>query len=93
MAFTTQRELAHFGMFIPNETAEAANHEVSCNWLTLREQLLNQWTRISSAELEETRHIRLNIARLIQKKYGISVEMGLNYLRNFERTLPLLGCA
>jgi hypothetical protein len=93
MHYSQQRETAHFGMFIPGEAADAARTEVSCNWSALREQLLNQWDRITPYELESTNHIRLNIARLIQKKYGISVEMAVNYLRNFERTLPLLGCA
>ena len=93
MHYNSQRESAHFGMFIPGETADEARNEVSCNWKALREQLLNQWDRITPTELESTHHIRLNIARLIQKKYGISVEMAFNYLRNFERTLPLLGCA
>ena len=69
------------------------NKEVSCNWHVLCEQLLSQWDRITPAELENTGHNRLHVARLIQMKYGISVEMAVNYLRNFERTLPLLGCA
>ncbi|MBY0406089.1 MAG: hypothetical protein K2Q01_00210 [Rickettsiales bacterium] len=71
----------------------AANDDhafVSCNWPDLREQLLRQWDRLTPTELESTGKLRLNIARLIQRKYGISVEMVANYLRNFERTLPLL---
>jgi hypothetical protein len=67
-----------------------SNEEVTCNWRILSQQLLEQWDRISKAELEATGHNRRRIASLIQRKYGVPVTMAENYLRNFERTLPML---
>jgi hypothetical protein len=69
------------------------DNAVTCSWPILCNQLLQQWTRLSRSELESTGHDRHRIARLIQAKYGIPISMAENYLRNFERTLPLLGCA
>ncbi len=94
MHYSTQRHnVNQFPGFIPSHREAANNNEISCNWHVLREQLVNQWDRLSVSELENTGHNRIKIAGLIQNKYGISVEMAVNYLRNFERTLPLLGCA
>lgn len=92
MYFTSYREPVIAGIY-SQDHVPANNNEVSCNWQALREQLLRQWDRISPYELDSTDHNRLKIASLIQHKYGISNEMAINYLRNFERTLPLLGCA
>lgn len=62
---------------------------ITCNWVALREQLLQQWTRLSRVELEKTGPDRHNIAELISRKYGIACNLIENYLRNFERTMPL----
>ena len=66
-----------------------ANNYIACDWTALRTQLLQQWGKISDRELEATGHNRHDIAKLIQRKYGVSTEMAENYLCNFERTLPL----
>lgn len=66
------------------------NEMISCNWSVLSQQLLEQWERITKPELEATGHNRRRIASLIQRKYGVPVSMAENYLRNFERTLPML---
>lgn len=62
---------------------------IKCNWVALREQLLQQWERVTRHELESAGPNRRLIAKLIEKKYGIASAMVENYLRNFERTLPL----
>ena len=66
---------------------------ISCDWGALSEQLLQQWDQLTPYELEQTGHNRQRIAALIQKKYGVDSNMAENYLRNFERTLPLIGAA
>jgi hypothetical protein len=79
--------------FKPHLFAFSNDNTISCSWQVLCTQLLQQWTRLTLPELEKTGHSRYQIAKLIQRKYGIPVPMAENYLRNFERTLPLLGCA
>lgn len=94
MQYNPQRRHTDYQTIVAAQGAAAnSNQEISCNWNVLREQLLSQWDRLTPTELESTRQDRLKIAGLLQKKYGISVDMAVNYLRNFERTLPLLGCA
>jgi hypothetical protein len=61
-----------------------------CAWLALRAQLLAQWNRLTPRELDEAGPDRERLARLIQTKYGIACELAENYLRNFERTLPVM---
>jgi len=68
------------------------NGTVTCNWHVMRDQLMQQWHDLTTPELEATGHNRRNIARLIQSKYGIPSNLAENYLRNFERTLPLFSC-
>lgn len=62
---------------------------IKCNWVALREQLLQQWNMLTRGELENVGPNRRRIAQLIAMKYGIASAMVENYLRNFERTLPL----
>jgi hypothetical protein len=62
---------------------------VACDWQEFSEQLLKQWQGITRDELEETHHDRCAIARLIERKEGISAQLVENYLINLERTLPL----
>ncbi len=69
----------------------ANNNDINCDWNVLRTQLLQQWNKLSNVELEATGHNCRNIARLIEGKYGVPAKLAENYLRNFERTLPLLG--
>lgn len=64
---------------------------VNCDWTVISGQLLNQWPKLTPMELERTRHNRHEIALLIQKKYGIHAILTENYLKNLERTLPLLN--
>lgn len=70
--------------------AEVATHEVACEWGSIRKQILSQWDRVTPNELEDTHHDRRRIARLIGAKYGVQSILIENYLRNLERTLPLM---
>ena len=60
-----------------------------CNWQMLRNQLLLQWTLITAKDLDITGANCCRIANLIAHKYDISPTLVENYLRNFERTMPL----
>jgi len=71
-----------------NIASGSVSRNITCEWQALREQLLQQWQKLSYSELEDTFHNRHLIAELIHHKYGISTEMAENYLYNFERTLP-----
>ena len=62
---------------------------ITCSWTSLSDQILQQWTCISRVELESVGPNRHNIAELISRKYGIACNLIENYLRNFERTMPL----
>jgi hypothetical protein len=61
-----------------------------CNWKMLRVQLLKQWTLISEEELDATGANCFRIAGLIAHRYNLNPHMLENYLRNFERTMPLI---
>ena len=63
---------------------------VRCSWAPLRAQLLLQWNRLTGWDLDQAGPDRGRLAQLIQRKYGIASELVENYLRNFERTLPVL---
>jgi len=67
-----------------------AVHAVSCQWEALRKQLLLQWARLTSQDLDKAGPRRDRLAALIQNKYGINARLAENYLRNFERILPLM---
>lgn len=60
---------------------------IRCGWNVLRAQLLLQWARLSARDLDEVGPHRRNLARLIQRRYGIAAELVENYLRNVERAL------
>jgi len=76
----------HYAMYAQNRFDYDA---ISCNWQILRDQLLAQWRKISARELDTAGPDRYRIAHLIERKYGISACLVENYLRNFERTMPL----
>lgn len=62
---------------------------IACRWEALRAQVLLQWNRLTSREVDEAGPDRHRLGLLIQNKYGVAHELVENYLRNFERTLPL----
>ena len=62
---------------------------LSCNWQMLRNQLLKQWNHLTHSDLDRAGPNPQRIAILIEGKYGIPSELVENYLRNFERTMPL----
>jgi hypothetical protein len=64
---------------------------VNCNWQALRAQLLQQWEKLTPRKLDKAGPNRRRIAELIEGEYGIAASMIENYLRNFERTMPLAG--
>ncbi len=68
-----------------------ASAAILSNWQALRAQLLLQWKTLSASEVDAVGPNRNRLARLIGRKYGIAVAMVENYLRNFERTMPLIG--
>lgn len=73
-----------------SEYAERSRETIKCKWSMLRAQLLLQWQRVSAKEIDIAGPNRQRIALLIQGKYGIDSELVENYLRNFERTLPVM---
>lgn len=76
---------------VPLEHADYAHASLFlCNWHILRRQLLRQWPLITADELNVAGADCRRIAKLIAHRYGIAPSVVENYLRNFERTLPLL---
>lgn len=67
-----------------------SSDRIQCNWDVLRSQLLKQWNSISPWELDAEGPYRRRLALLIERRHGVSARLVENYLRNFERTLPLL---
>ncbi len=62
---------------------------IACDWESLRTQLLDQWKRLSASDVDHAGPSRSRIARLVERKYGVDSVCVENYLRNFERTMPL----
>lgn len=79
--------------YVQKQSNYSLSQIVSCDWQQLREQLLMQWKRIAGWELDAVGPNRSRIAQLIERKYGIASQLTENYLRNFERTMPLAGNA
>lgn len=63
---------------------------LQCDWGSLRQQLLAQWSRLTGKDIDTAGPNRHNLATLVQRKYGIEARLVENYLRNLERTLPAL---
>lgn len=72
-----------------NSKSFSHNIDLRCNWESLREQLLQQWTLLTEQDLNATGPDASRIAILIERKYGIASRMIENYLLNFVRTMPL----
>lgn len=68
---------------------DGAYDALDCSWGLFRSQLLLQWKRLTPKDLDMTGPDRQRIALLVERKYGIAAHMVENYLRNFERTLPM----
>ena len=66
------------------------SYNITCKWEPFRESIMAQWDRVTSRELDEIGPNRSKIAMLIETKYGIASHLVENYLRNYERTLPLI---
>ncbi len=66
------------------------SYNIICKWEPFREQLLLQWDRLTQDEMDAVGPNRSKIAVLIENRYGIASNLVENYLRNFERTLPLI---
>ena len=66
-----------------------SDDHIVCDWTVLRGQLLHQWQRLTVREIDNAGPSRGRIARLVERKYGIASVCVENYLRNFERTMPL----
>ena len=64
-------------------------HTITCKWEPLRKLVLVQWARLSAAEVDEAGPNRTRLAQLVHSKYSVPAPMVENYLRNFERMLPL----
>jgi len=62
---------------------------ISRDWPALRAQLLLQWNRLTARELDNLGPDHRRIALLVERKYGVHYRLVENYLRNFERTIPL----
>lgn len=65
-------------------------YNIACQWEPFREQILQQWDRLTAQEVDEVGPNRSKLAMLIENRYGIAAHLVENYLRNFERTLPLI---
>jgi hypothetical protein len=66
------------------------SYNITCKWEPFRDQILAQWNRLTAREIDEVGPNRSKLAMLIENKYGIAAHLVENYLRNFERTLPLI---
>lgn len=75
--------------YMPKQPTHRVSDRITCNWKMLRGQLLAQWRHINASELDKIGPNRQRIARLIEREYGVAAELVENYLRNFERTMPL----
>jgi len=88
----TSQQFSEAGRFAPPlQYADYAHASLLlCNWHIMRRELLRQWTLLTADDLDIVGPDCRRIARLIAHKYGIVPDVMENYLRNFERTLPLL---
>ena len=62
---------------------------ITCDLHELSMQLLNQWNKLTEHEVNSAGSNRHRIAQIVARKYNIALPYVENYLRNFERTMPL----
>lgn len=88
----SEADIFEDGFISPRIVTQKQGHSynIHCRWESFREQILVQWNRLSSHEVDAIGPSRGKLADLIETRYGISSGMVENYLRNFERTLPLI---
>ena len=84
-------ETGQWKAWAPTQPFANDNDILDCDWASVRDQLLEQWKRLSKRELDAAGPHRQAIASLVQNKYGIDSVLVENYLANLERTLPLAG--
>ena len=84
-----QSQAAQAKVFDYHYDPEFSDDHIVCDWDMLRMQLLHQWDRLSATDIDYAGPNRRKLAQLVARKYGISFPCIENYLRNFERTLPL----
>ncbi|NDF12064.1 MAG: hypothetical protein EB060_04515 [Proteobacteria bacterium] len=60
----------------------------NCNWDSLRSYLMQEWESLTTSELDAAGPDAIRLARLIERKYGINSDRGMNYIYNIARTLP-----
>lgn len=75
--------------FVPANDTNRPDDRILCGWTPLKTQLLTQWNRLTRQELDEAGPHRRRIAAVVQRRYAIEAKLVENYLRNFERTLPM----
>lgn len=75
---------------MPPATQQTSIQEIICDWPSLREQLLAQWSEITGTELDRAWPRRRAVAALVQNHYGIPAPMIESYLYNMERRLAVL---
>lgn len=80
-----------FSDFYENEEEEKldSSNYLLCAFSPLKEQLLQQWKLVSESEVDRAGPNRKKLAELVHHKYGIAANLVENYLKNFERTLPV----
>lgn len=61
------------------------------DWVALKQQLRQQWRRLSEHELNQVGSDRKKLAQLIAKKYGLSFTLVESYLNNLETMLLTLN--
>lgn len=66
---------------------------VNCNWNSLRTHLMQEWNGLTPSEIDSAGPDAVRLAQLIERKYGINRERGVNYIYNLARTLPFLNNA
>lgn len=71
------------------EDSNIDGDHIICDWKILRSQLMYQWSRLTKEEMDEAGPSKYRLACLISRKYDVPLQYIEQYLRNYERTMPL----
>lgn len=60
---------------------------ICCDWKPFRQELLVQWRKLDEWDLAEAGRNRRQLARIIERKYGVAWELAESYLLRLEHNL------
>lgn len=60
---------------------------IDCAWRPFKQELLIQWRKLDETDLMESGRNRRQLARIIERKYGVAWQLAESYLLRLENNM------